>query len=82
LAQPASVQVGEGAARAIAVYLHRGVLAVIAGLVPVLAMGLTVWARDDRGAVMQHDAAHCHIAEHMQSGMMFSFTVARTKPTA
>jgi FtsP/CotA-like multicopper oxidase with cupredoxin domain len=22
--------------------------------------------------------AHCHIAEHMQSGMMFSFTVART----
>ena len=21
--------------------------------------------------------AHCHIAEHMQSGMMFSFTVAR-----
>jgi hypothetical protein len=20
--------------------------------------------------------AHCHIAEHMQSGMMFSFTVA------
>jgi FtsP/CotA-like multicopper oxidase with cupredoxin domain len=25
--------------------------------------------------------AHCHIAEHMQSGMMFSFTVARTEPT-
>jgi FtsP/CotA-like multicopper oxidase with cupredoxin domain len=23
--------------------------------------------------------AHCHIAEHMQSGMMFSFTVARTR---
>jgi FtsP/CotA-like multicopper oxidase with cupredoxin domain len=23
--------------------------------------------------------AHCHIAEHMQSGMMFSFTVARTE---
>jgi FtsP/CotA-like multicopper oxidase with cupredoxin domain len=23
--------------------------------------------------------AHCHIAEHMQSGMMFSFTVARQK---
>jgi hypothetical protein len=23
--------------------------------------------------------AHCHIAEHMQSGMMFSFTVARTQ---
>ena len=23
--------------------------------------------------------AHCHIAEHMQSGMMFSFTVARAK---
>ena len=22
--------------------------------------------------------AHCHIAEHMQSGMMFSFTVARS----
>jgi FtsP/CotA-like multicopper oxidase with cupredoxin domain len=21
--------------------------------------------------------AHCHIAEHMQSGMMFSFTVDR-----
>jgi hypothetical protein len=21
--------------------------------------------------------AHCHIAEHMQSGMMFSFTVTR-----
>jgi FtsP/CotA-like multicopper oxidase with cupredoxin domain len=21
--------------------------------------------------------AHCHIAEHMQSGMMFSFTVSR-----
>ena len=21
--------------------------------------------------------AHCHIAEHMQSGMMFSFNVAR-----
>jgi FtsP/CotA-like multicopper oxidase with cupredoxin domain len=26
--------------------------------------------------------AHCHIAEHMQSGMMFSFTVARTPGTA
>jgi FtsP/CotA-like multicopper oxidase with cupredoxin domain len=26
--------------------------------------------------------AHCHIAEHMQSGMMFSFNVARTQPTA
>jgi FtsP/CotA-like multicopper oxidase with cupredoxin domain len=25
--------------------------------------------------------AHCHIAEHMQSGMMFSFTVAR-RPAA
>jgi FtsP/CotA-like multicopper oxidase with cupredoxin domain len=25
--------------------------------------------------------AHCHIAEHMQSGMMFSFTVARTPRT-
>jgi FtsP/CotA-like multicopper oxidase with cupredoxin domain len=25
--------------------------------------------------------AHCHIAEHMQSGMMFSFTVARTQRT-
>jgi FtsP/CotA-like multicopper oxidase with cupredoxin domain len=25
--------------------------------------------------------AHCHIAEHMQSGMMFSFTVARTAPS-
>jgi FtsP/CotA-like multicopper oxidase with cupredoxin domain len=25
--------------------------------------------------------AHCHIAEHMQSGMMFSFTVARAQPT-
>jgi FtsP/CotA-like multicopper oxidase with cupredoxin domain len=25
--------------------------------------------------------AHCHIAEHMQSGMMFSFTVARTPQT-
>jgi FtsP/CotA-like multicopper oxidase with cupredoxin domain len=25
--------------------------------------------------------AHCHIAEHMQSGMMFSFTVARTQQT-
>jgi FtsP/CotA-like multicopper oxidase with cupredoxin domain len=24
--------------------------------------------------------AHCHIAEHMQSGMMFSFTVARQAP--
>ena len=24
--------------------------------------------------------AHCHIAEHMQSGMMFSFTVARKEP--
>jgi FtsP/CotA-like multicopper oxidase with cupredoxin domain len=23
--------------------------------------------------------AHCHIAEHMQSGMMFSFTVARSQ---
>jgi FtsP/CotA-like multicopper oxidase with cupredoxin domain len=23
--------------------------------------------------------AHCHIAEHMQSGMMFSFTVDRTQ---
>jgi FtsP/CotA-like multicopper oxidase with cupredoxin domain len=23
--------------------------------------------------------AHCHIAEHMQSGMMFSFTVARAQ---
>ena len=22
--------------------------------------------------------AHCHIAEHTESGMMFSFTVART----
>ena len=26
--------------------------------------------------------AHCHIAEHMQSGMMFSFTVARDPRTA
>jgi FtsP/CotA-like multicopper oxidase with cupredoxin domain len=26
--------------------------------------------------------AHCHIAEHMQSGMMFSFTVARTPESA
>jgi FtsP/CotA-like multicopper oxidase with cupredoxin domain len=26
--------------------------------------------------------AHCHIAEHMQSGMMFSFTVARTQGAA
>jgi FtsP/CotA-like multicopper oxidase with cupredoxin domain len=26
--------------------------------------------------------AHCHIAEHMQSGMMFSFNVARTQATA
>src|SRR5689334_14912357 len=26
--------------------------------------------------------AHCHIAEHMQSGMMFSFTVARAQGTA
>jgi FtsP/CotA-like multicopper oxidase with cupredoxin domain len=26
--------------------------------------------------------AHCHIAEHMQSGMMFSFNVARTQPVA
>jgi FtsP/CotA-like multicopper oxidase with cupredoxin domain len=25
--------------------------------------------------------AHCHIAEHMQSGMMFSFNVARTQQT-
>jgi FtsP/CotA-like multicopper oxidase with cupredoxin domain len=25
--------------------------------------------------------AHCHIAEHMQSGMMFSFTVTRTQQT-
>jgi FtsP/CotA-like multicopper oxidase with cupredoxin domain len=25
--------------------------------------------------------AHCHIAEHMQSGMMFSFRVARTQRT-
>jgi FtsP/CotA-like multicopper oxidase with cupredoxin domain len=25
--------------------------------------------------------AHCHIAEHMQSGMMFSFTVGRTQQT-
>jgi hypothetical protein len=24
--------------------------------------------------------AHCHIAEHVQSGMMFSFNVARGKP--
>jgi FtsP/CotA-like multicopper oxidase with cupredoxin domain len=24
--------------------------------------------------------AHCHIAEHMQSGMMFSFTVASPQP--
>jgi FtsP/CotA-like multicopper oxidase with cupredoxin domain len=24
--------------------------------------------------------AHCHIAEHMQSGMMFSFNVARAAP--
>jgi FtsP/CotA-like multicopper oxidase with cupredoxin domain len=24
--------------------------------------------------------AHCHIAEHMQSGMMFSFNVARGAP--
>jgi FtsP/CotA-like multicopper oxidase with cupredoxin domain len=23
--------------------------------------------------------AHCHIAEHMQSGMMFSFNVTRTQ---
>jgi len=26
--------------------------------------------------------AHCHIAEHMQSGMMFSFTVARSQGAA
>ena len=26
--------------------------------------------------------AHCHIAEHMQSGMMFSFNVARTPEVA
>jgi FtsP/CotA-like multicopper oxidase with cupredoxin domain len=26
--------------------------------------------------------AHCHIAEHMQSGMMFSFNVARAQPVA
>jgi FtsP/CotA-like multicopper oxidase with cupredoxin domain len=26
--------------------------------------------------------AHCHIAEHMQSGMMFSFTVARDRAVA
>jgi FtsP/CotA-like multicopper oxidase with cupredoxin domain len=26
--------------------------------------------------------AHCHIAEHMQSGMMFSFNVARTPEAA
>jgi len=26
--------------------------------------------------------AHCHIAEHMQSGMMFSFNVARGRATA
>jgi FtsP/CotA-like multicopper oxidase with cupredoxin domain len=26
--------------------------------------------------------AHCHIAEHMQSGMMFSFNVARTQAVA
>jgi FtsP/CotA-like multicopper oxidase with cupredoxin domain len=25
--------------------------------------------------------AHCHIPEHMQSGMMFSFTVARGQQT-
>jgi FtsP/CotA-like multicopper oxidase with cupredoxin domain len=25
--------------------------------------------------------AHCHIAEHMQSGMMFSFNVTRAEPT-
>jgi len=25
--------------------------------------------------------AHCHIAEHMQSGMMFSFNVTRTQQT-
>jgi FtsP/CotA-like multicopper oxidase with cupredoxin domain len=26
--------------------------------------------------------AHCHIAEHMQSGMMFSFNVARAEGAA
>jgi FtsP/CotA-like multicopper oxidase with cupredoxin domain len=26
--------------------------------------------------------AHCHIAEHMQSGMMFSFNVARKEEAA
>ena len=26
--------------------------------------------------------AHCHIAEHTESGMMFSFTVARPQPVA
>jgi FtsP/CotA-like multicopper oxidase with cupredoxin domain len=26
--------------------------------------------------------AHCHIAEHMQSGMMFSFNVARAEAAA
>ena len=26
--------------------------------------------------------AHCHIAEHMQSGMMFSFNVARARPVS
>ena len=25
--------------------------------------------------------AHCHIAEHIQSGMMFSFNVARRDPS-
>jgi len=26
--------------------------------------------------------AHCHVVEHIRSGMMFSFTVARAEPTA
>jgi FtsP/CotA-like multicopper oxidase with cupredoxin domain len=26
--------------------------------------------------------AHCHIAEHMQSGMMFSFNVTRDQAVA
>jgi FtsP/CotA-like multicopper oxidase with cupredoxin domain len=46
----------------------------------------TVLVRNDQTVDILFDVtnpglwmAHCHIAEHMQSGMMFSFTVARDR---
>ena len=43
------------------------------------SIGDSGMSRDERFDVTNPGLwmAHCHIAEHMQSGMMFSFTVDR-----